>query len=220
MPNMGHEPPILYSFRRCPYAMRARLALMASGQQVALREIVLRDKPQTFLTASPSATVPCLVLPDQVIDESLDVMIWALRSHDPEGWLDMPQAGWDWIERSDGPFKHALDRTKYATRYPEEDPDKHRAEATVFLSDLDQQITTWIFDAPTLADYAILPFVRQFAFIDKDWFDAQPWPNLQAWLERFLGSERFAAIMQKYAPWQPKDAPIYFGAPKAAQPTG
>lgn len=193
---------ILYSFRRCPYAMRARLGLASAQAEVELREVVLRDKPDAFLRASPSATVPCLVTPEQVIDESLDIMVWALQHSDPEGWLHMPEVGWDWIARADGPFKQALDRTKYATRYPESDPEAQRQEAGRFLTDLNAQIDTWIFDAPTLADYAILPFVRQFAFIDKAWFDQQPWPALQAWLARFLDSEGFARIMLKYPQWQ------------------
>lgn len=204
--------PVLYSFRRCPYAMRARLALRAAATPVELREIVLRDKPEAFLDASESATVPCLVTGDGVLDESLEVMEWALSHHDPEGWRDMPAAGHDWIARADGPFKHALDRTKYATRYPGEDPTHHRAVAATFLTELDAQIGPdgWIFDCQTLADIAIQPFVRQFAFIDKDWFDAQPWPHLQAWLTRFIESEEFAGIMQKYPAWQPGDSPTYF----------
>ena len=202
--------PVLYSFRRCPYAMRARLALASAGLEVELREVVLRDKPAAFLEASPSATVPCLVTSDGVVDESLDVMIWTLKQNDPEGWLDMPEAGFEWIARADGPFKDALDRTKYANRYPGVDPASQRDVAAVFLSDLDTTIGDWIFDRPTLADFAILPFVRQFAFIDKDWFDAQPWPGLQGWLERFLGSERFAHIMEKYPQWQPGDPPVAF----------
>lgn len=177
--------PVLYSFRRCPYAMRARLALLVSGIEVELREVVLRDKPQAFLDVSPSATVPCLVTSTEVIDESLDVMLWALKQNDPESWLAMPEEGHTWIERADGPFKQALDRTKYETRYPGTDPNAERDKASVFLSDLNAQIGTWMFDSESLADNAILPFVRQFAFIDKDWFDAQPWPNLQAWLARF-----------------------------------
>ena len=189
--------PILYSFRRCPYAMRARLALVSSDQQVELREVVLRDKPAAFLDASPSATVPCLVAEDGAIDESLDIMTWALRQSDPEGWLDMPDTGWNWIERADGPFKNALDHTKYASRYPEMDATEQRDLAGAFLAELDQQIEQWIFAKPSLADYAILPFVRQFAFIDKDWFDAQSWPKLQTWLERFLISDRFVSIMSK-----------------------
>lgn len=202
--------PILYSFRRCPYAMRARLALDVSGVETEFREILLRDKPQAFLDASPSATVPCLVTETRTIDESLDIMIWALQQNDPDGWLDMAAEGHAWIARADGPFKTALDRTKYATRYPDEDPNTHRQNASEFLSDLNARITEWMFDTPTLADHAILPFVRQFAFIDKPWFDAQPWPALQGWLERFLTSDRFARIMVKYPPWQSGDAPVRF----------
>jgi len=202
--------PVLYSFRRCPYAMRARLALSSSRVEVELREIVLRDKPAAFLTASPSGTVPCLVAPDGVIDESLDVMIWALKQTDAEGWLNMPDAGFELIDRADGPFKQALDRTKYANRYPDIDPDEQRGIAATFLTGLDTQIDQWIFDRPSLADFAILPFVRQFAFIDKDWFDARPWPSLQDWLERFLASDRFANIMMKYPQWREGDSPVLF----------
>lgn len=206
--------PILYSFRRCPYAMRARMALLQAGQAVELREIVLRDKPAAFLEASPSASVPCLVTGGEVLDESLDVMKWALARHDPAGWLDMPDEGWDWIARADGPFKDALDRTKYAPRYPGADPLEHRALASAFLADLDAQIAAqtdgWIFGRETLADHAILPFVRQFAFIDKPWFDAQPWPSLQAWLERYLASDQFQAIMPKYAQWREGEAGVAF----------
>lgn len=190
--------------------MRARLAIASSGQPVELREIVLRDKAPSFLGASPSGTVPCLVTESGVIDESLDIMKWALSQHDPESWLEMPDDGWDWIARTDGPFKSALDRTKYGTRYPDTDPNEQRELAAVFLSDLNDQIKNWIFDQPSIADYAILPFVRQFAFIDKAWFDEQPWPNLHAWLERFLASDRFDSIMEKYAKWAEGDAPILF----------
>lgn len=202
--------PILYSFRRCPYAMRARLALAVSGQAVELREIKLREKPQSFLDVSKSATVPCLQTPDAVIDESLDIMIWALQCNDPKAWLHMPAKGHEWIARADGPFKQALDRTKYVCRYPEAEATDQRAKAGEFLADLDAQIDSWIFDKPSLADYAILPFVRQFAFIDKPWFDAQPWPDLQAWLERFLQSAGFLSIMEKYPQWQPGTRGIAF----------
>ena len=185
--------------------MRARLALLASDRQVHLREVALRDKPAEFLAASPSATVPCLVATSGVVDESLDIMRWGLARSDPEGWLDMPQAGWDWTARADGPFKHALDRIKYATRYPGEYAAKHRVDACAFLGDLDAQISSWMFEKATLADFAILPFVRQFAFIDKPWFDAQPWPSLHAWLEIFLTSDLFAQIMLKYPQWSAGD---------------
>lgn len=204
--------PILYSFRRCPYAMRARLAIVAAGVQVELREVVLRDKPAAFLAASASGTVPCLVTDTGAIDESLDIMKWALSGNDPEQWLVMPASGWDLIQQADGPFKDALDRTKYASRHPELDPEKQRALACAFLAKLDQTITTNLFDHPSIADFAILPFVRQFAFIDKPWFDAQPWPNLQAWLERFLESDHFASIMQKYPQWVEGDEPTLFSA--------
>ena len=202
--------PLFYSFRRCPYAIRARLAIASSGVSVDLREILLRAKPDAFLQASPSGTVPCLVTDDGVIDESLDVMLWAVRQQDPEGWLEMPDDGFELIARNDGPFKRTLDRTKYAQRYPDSDPDEQRVLASDFLRELDQRIGPWIFDCPTLADFAILPFVRQFAFIDKTWFDAQPWPDLQQWLELFLVSERFERVMTKYEPWQEGDPVLRF----------
>lgn len=196
-----NDIPIFYSFRRCPYAIRARLALAVARVQVDLREVVLRDKPDAFLQTSPSGTVPCLQHAEGVIDESLDVMVWALQQHDPEGWLDMPAEGWDWIARCDGAFKTALDRTKYATRYPDADPQVERAKAMTFLQDLDQQIDGWVFKHPTIADYAILPFVRQFAFIDKAQFDREAIPQVQAWLAGFLGAQTFADVMVKYPQW-------------------
>ncbi|MCC5954748.1 MAG: glutathione S-transferase [Natronohydrobacter sp.] len=199
--------PVLWSFRRCPYAIRARLAIRCSGVSVELREILLREKPAAFLAASPSWTVPCLVTPDGVIDESLDIMAWALGQNDPEGWLDMPPEGMDWIARCDGSFKHALDRVKYASRYPDQDRAAHLATACAFLDDLEAQLDGWIFARPTLADMAILPFVRQFAFIDKGRFDAQPLPRVQHWLTQFLASDGFAAVMHKNPPWQ-QDQPV------------
>lgn len=200
--------PILYSFRRCPYAMRARLALASSGETVEVREVLLREKHPAFLAVSESGTVPCLVTGEGVIDESLDVMKWALAKNDPEGWLVMPDEGWDLIALADGPFKDALDRTKYAARYPESDWHQNREIASGFLTDWNTQFGDWIFDTPTIADFAILPFVRQFAFIDKAWFDAQPWPNLQRWLSGFVTSNRFKNIMFKMPPWQEGDQPI------------
>lgn len=190
--------------------MRARLALVASGVRVDLREVVLRDKPAAFLTASPSGTVPCLVTPEGVIDESLDIMLWALEAQDPEGWLNMPRDGYDWISRCDGPFKAALDRTKYPPRYPDADPEVERARAEACIADLEGQMGDWIFARPSLADYALLPFVRQFAFIDKPGFDAQDWPRVQAWLARFLVSEHFEKIMKKYPQWREGDPETAF----------
>jgi glutathione S-transferase len=202
--------PVFYSFRRCPYAMRARLALQTAHVHVELREVVLRDKPDAFLTASPSGTVPCLVTKTGVIDESLDIMVWALKQGDPRAWLEMPAAGWDLIAQCDGPFKHALDRAKYATRYPQDDPKEARARASKFLDECEKQLDGHLFGRPTLADAAVLPFVRQFAFIDKAWFDAQPWPKVQGWLDAFLQGDLFGSIMQKYAKWEAGDAIIVF----------
>lgn len=205
--------PILYSFRRCPYAMRARLAIAASGVPVELREILLRDKAPDFLATSPSATVPCLKLGDEILDESLDIMHWALGQSDPHGWLDMPADGDDLITEADGPFKQALDRTKYTTRYKDCDGEVERTKAHDFLHRLDALIGSKSYlykDTPCLADMAILPFVRQFAFIDKARFDAQDWPNLSRWLEAFLASDLFAQIMPKYPVWVAGDAPTSF----------
>ena len=184
--------------------MRARLAVAASGIQVELREILLRDKAPELMASSPKGTVPVLVTHSQVIEESFDIMLWALAQSDPERWLDMPAVGYDWISSCDGPFKQALDHTKYAVRYPEIDPLQERVQASGFLQDLNIQIagSEWMFGPDCkLADMALLPFIRQFANIDKTWFDQQPWPNLQRWLAKFLASERFAGIMVKYDKW-------------------
>lgn len=210
---MTETHPIFWSFRRCPYAMRARLAVQSSGVPVELREILLKDKPEAFLQTSASATVPAVKDGNLILDESFDVMRWALAKADPEGWLDMPQ-GWEaWIEECDGPFKAALDHTKYAVRYPDRDEVEERAKASVFLRKLDTQLEgqTFLFgDQATLADMAILPFVRQFANTDRAWFDAQDWPNLIRWLDAFLDSADFAGIMSKYKPWVPDQEPILF----------
>lgn len=205
--------PILYSFRRCPYAMRARLAISSAGIEVELREILLRDKAQDFLDASPKATVPVLVT-DKVIDESLDIMHWALDRADPEGLkARMTEEGAALIEEADGPFKTALDQTKYAVRYPDLNPDESRAAAAGFIARLDGLLDgrDWLFgDRPTMADLAILPFVRQFAHTDLAWWDAQPFSNAQAWLARFKQSDRFARIMKKYPVWQADDPVTLF----------
>ncbi|WP_420583705.1 glutathione S-transferase [Ruegeria sp.] len=206
--------PILWTFRRCPYAMRARLAVASAGLTVELREIVLRDKPDAFLKTSASGTVPALRLADRVLDESLDIMIWALEQRDPQRLLEMPSEGWDLIAANDGPFKAALDHTKYATRYPELDTEAERTKAAAHLMALDQRLhgQRWLFgDRPTLTDLALLPFVRQFAHIDRAWFDAQDWPDLIGWLNRFLASDSFAGIMAKYPPWAKGAEPEIFG---------
>ena len=211
---MQSDLPILWSFRRCPYAMRARLGVRSAGIRVELREIKLRAKPKAFLQTSPTATVPALRTAGGVLDESLDIMIWALRQNDPDALLEMTAEGWDLISQNDGPFKRALDRTKYVTRYPDCDPEEERAKAVAHLMGLEARLEKmpWLLgERQTLADLAILPFIRQFAHIDRAWFDAQPWPHLIAWLDRFLASDGFAEVMEKYDPWQAGDAPIFFG---------
>ena len=212
------ESKILYSFRRCPYAMRARLAVASSEMPVELREVVLRDKPDQMLEASPKGTVPVLVLsPDNVLEESLDIIDWALSRSDPEGLLafdeDEVQEMRILVEQNDGPFKNALDRYKYPNRFDDIAANEHRQLASAFIKELDTKLegNRFLFgDRISFADVAILPFVRQFAFIDKAWFDAQDWPNVQAWLERFLNSPSFASIMSKYPQWQPGAQDILF----------
>ncbi|MDX8350533.1 glutathione S-transferase [Cognatiyoonia sp. IB215446] len=211
--------PILWTFRRCPYAMRARLAIAASGCQVELREILLKDKPAPFLAASPKGTVPVIVAGDQVIEESRDVMLWALAQNDPEGWLDMPAAGYDLIDACDGPFKRALDHTKYAVRFPNRDVASDRAEALSYLTDWNARLKhTAFLTGPrrTMADMAILPFVRQFANTDREWFDAQGLSRLTTWLDSFLNSTRFAEVMKKYTPWHADQVPVIFPGPPPA----
>jgi len=187
---------------------------MSASVRVELREILLKDKPQAFLETSASATVPALRLSDRVLDESVDIMVWALERHDPQRLLDMPYEGWNLVDANDGPFKAALDHTKYASRYPELDPEAERSKAAAFLVDLDQRLKgqNFLFEArPTIADQAILPFVRQFANTDRDWFASQAWPDLIAWLNRYTQSVAFAQVMAKYAPWSEGDTPTWFG---------
>lgn len=206
----GH---VLYSFRRCPYAMRARLALASAGLRVELREIVLRDKAEAFLKASPKGTVPVLVSGAGIVEESLEIMDWALGQSDPEGWLEMPSEGLALIEEFDGRFKQALDRYKYATRYADADTLAERGKASEHLARLEPMLaqTGWLFGSnASLADFAILPFVRQFANTDREWFNAQPWIHVRSWLERFEQSARFAQIMEKYPRWEPEHPPAYF----------
>ncbi len=210
--------PVLYSFRRCPYAMRARLALAASGQQVELREVVLRDKPPELVRVSPKATVPVLLLADgAVVDESLEIMLWALGRHDPEGWLT-PQSGsraemMALVAANDAGFKHHLDRYKYPQRHDGADAQAHRREAAAFAARLEARLDAqpWLFgEHAALADMAIAPFVRQFAGVDPAWFSAQPWPRLQRWLAAVTGSTLFGRIMDKYPPWRTGDPPTVF----------
>ena len=215
--------PILYSFRRCPYAMRARLALLASGQRCELREVVLRDKPAELTAASPKATVPVLVLDDgSVIAQSLEIMLWALGRNDPQHWLS-PGNGTlaemlGLIEACDTGFKRDLDRYKYPGRHEAEadaDAASARDSGTRFLLQLEMRLVNGAFlfgDRSALADAAIAPFVRQFAGVDAVWFAAQPWPHLRKWLVAWEASDAFAAVMQRYPAWKSGDAGVTFPA--------
>lgn len=250
--------------------MRARLALAVSGTACQLREVVLRNKPQALLDASPKGTVPVLVLADgKVLEQSLDIMLWALTEHDPEQWLAPPRQSLDemlaLVAQCDGMFKHHLDRYKYPQRYLHPQQTSHaldesqtrggseatlkrgygglafahdsqaqggadeasnallgqtlanesRAQAGQWLLSLEQRLTQgdYLFGSrPALADMAIFPFVRQFAHVDRAWFDTQPWPRLKAWLQLWLASALFERIMHKYTPWvdDPDALPVEF----------
>jgi glutathione S-transferase len=193
--------PTLYSFRRCPYAMRARMALAVAGVSYEIVEVSLKAKPAAMLNASAKGTVPVLVLPDgHVIDESLDIMRWTLARNDPEGWLLPGDAMSELIATNDGPFKFHLDRFKYANRYPGANPALHRAEAVKILSTLELRLSNddYLFGStPTLADIAIFPFVRQFARADAAAFASAMLPALRRWLEKWESSTLFQAVMTK-----------------------
>ncbi len=195
----------LYSFRRCPYAMRARMALRYSGVEVQIVEVSLKAKPAEMLALSSKGTVPVLEVTGQVIDESLAIMRWALAQNDPQDWLlkDDPAGRLlmaELIEENDQVFKVHLNRYKYAERYPEQPMEHYRAEGEVFLRRLDERLEGrdyLLAGHPSLADVALMPFVRQFAHVDREWFGQAPYPRLQVWLQRFLESELFTSIMKK-----------------------
>ncbi|CAI8908316.1 hypothetical protein PS893_00797 [Pseudomonas fluorescens] len=195
----------LYSFRRCPYAMRARMALRYSGVAVDIVEVSLKAKPAEMLALSGKGTVPVLSVDGRVIDESLDIMRWALAQNDPQDWLlkDDPVAAEQiapLIEQNDQVFKVHLNRYKYAERYPEQPMEVYRSEGEVFLRRLDQLLEGrdyLLADHPSLADVALMPFVRQFAHVDREWFGQTPYLRLQAWLQRLLESDLFTSIMKK-----------------------
>jgi glutathione S-transferase len=197
-----YAQPILYSFRRCPYAMRGRMALIASGVAYEHREISLSDKPAVMLAASPKGTVPVLVLANgQVIDESIDIMRWALGQNDPEGWTAAVDPGL--IADYDGAFKHHLDRYKYAARYGE-DPLMHRAAGLDMLLQLDARLADQDYlggGARGFGDIAIFPFVRQFAGVDQLWFETHAPQKPRRWVERLISSDLFGRAMIRHPLW-------------------
>ena len=214
------RPPILYSFRRCPYAMRARMALSVSTQVYELREVLLRDKPPELIEISSKATVPVLDVPYLgAIEQSLDIMLWALNKNDPCGWLtpedgnleDMLQL----IKINDGDFKYNLDRYKYPNRFSNLDDKKFRSEGEKFISKLDKLLAKndYLFGKrPSLADYAIGPFIRQFINTDTEWFYSQSHTFLKRWFEKFSENLIFIGIMGKYKVWEKNDTPVYISS--------
>ncbi|WP_151670914.1 glutathione S-transferase [Nitrincola schmidtii] len=212
-------PATLYSFRRCPYAMRARLAISycLPKHAVDLREVVLRDKPASLINISPKATVPVLLLEGgQVLEESLDIMQYALSTHPDLEKALLPESLkvdiFSLIKVNDGDFKCALDRYKYADRY-EQSQTYYREKGEVFLGALNERLNSHRYlmgDEMTLADLAIFPFVRQFAHVDKLWFEASQYTALIQWLNHWLVSDLFISIMTKYPQWQEGDEPVYF----------
>lgn len=210
--------PRLYSFRRCPYAMRARLGLLFAGRQVELREITLKNKPPQMLAISPKGTVPVLQLLDgTVIEESREIMTWALEQQDAQGLLaaqTLPQAN-ALIDKNDNEFKYWLDRYKYADRHLDMSQAEYRQRGEAFLQMLEELLIKnpyLLGESITIADIGIMPFVRQFAHVNRKVFYDLPYPNLQRWLQDWLNHPLFLQAMTKFAPWQEKDDVVVFPA--------
>ena len=198
--------PILYSFRRCPYAIRARMVIEYTGIKTELREILLREKPPEMLYLSPKGTVPILLVPDNfVIDESMGIIRWALAQHDPNGWIGKQYKDQErLIDWNDGEFKYYLDRYKYADRFPLCPKNHYRQKCSDFLTELESRLEQTQYlcgNAMTMTDVAIFPFVRQFAGVDTMWFQSTFGNALITWLKTQIESELFKNIMTKYKPW-------------------
>jgi len=198
--------PILYSYRRCPYAMRARMALKYSGIELEHREIDLRNKPKSMLLASPKGTVPVLCVDGAVIDQSIEIMQWALEQSDPDGWLRIDHSlAQEWIGKNDGPFKVLLDQYKYPNRFPElSQTEVLGSSSKLMLEPLEAalQSNPFLFgDNLSWVDIAIFPFIRQFSMVDLQKFNELPIPKTQQWLNQLLESELFESVMSKYPVW-------------------
>ncbi len=208
---MNSVMPILYSFRRCPYAIRARMAIRYSGIRVEIREVILSEKPRSMLAVSAKGTVPVLVLSDgTVIDESNDIMLWALAINDPDQWLmqenkDTLRVINQLINENDCSFKLKLDKYKYHDKHAQQPLEFYRAQGEGFLTKLEQRLAHSHYlmsNRISVADIAIFPFVRQFALVNETWFYQTPYIKLQAWLNALLQSPLFTEIMNKYPPWK------------------
>lgn len=199
---------VLYSYRRCPYAMRARMALAYSGIPVEIREISLREKPASMLAISPKGTVPVLQGDDLVLEQSYDIMKWALKKSDPDQWLSGEAESIidEWVEKNDGSFKKLLDQYKYPDRYPDISLEETLSQATTsFLGPINEQLKKNAYllgPKISLADIAIFPFVRQFAMVNPEWIDQSGLNYLKQWLNEHIESPLFLSVMQKYPTWQ------------------
>jgi len=216
---MSH--PVLYSLRQCPYAMRARIGVLLANQSVVLRDIVMTNIPTEMLTASPKGTVPVLVLSDSsVIEESLNIMLWALKQNDPDNLLyrherDALDNMLTLIQRCDNEFVDALKKYKAASRYHDSNILSYRQQCEIFINDLEESLKKHHFimgDSASLVDYAILPFIRQFSNVDKKWYKQAPYPKLQQWLENHYQNPIFAKAMTKYPQWLDSNEIVIFGS--------
>jgi glutathione S-transferase len=198
--------PILYSYRRCPYAMRARMALKYSRIKYEHREIELRNKPKSMLLASPKGTVPVLCVDGSVIDQSIDIMRWALVQSDPAGWLRVDDSlAQQWIEKNDGPFKVQLDQYKYPNRFPDlQQTEVLGSACKLMLEPIEaalQSNSYLLGNNLSWVDVAIFPFIRQFSMVDSQKFEELPFANTKEWLNLFLESELYRSVMQKHPAW-------------------
>jgi glutathione S-transferase len=217
-----HQLPILYSLRNCPYAMRARMAILKSQQTITLRDVVLSNKPDEMIAASPKATVPILVLNDgRVIDESLGVMLWALKKTDPDNLLHRTNndenrlAGMlALIHTFDDEFKVCLEKYKCAKRYKENNIVECRLACESYIQELEDRLSTHLFlmsNQESLADLALLPFIRQFARVERQWYLQSPYPSVKQWLKNYLQSSMFTKVMAKYPLWLENHEIVLFG---------
>jgi len=209
--------PILYSFRRCPYAIRARMAIYQANIKCEYREVLLKDKPESMMSLSSKGTVPVLLTPDDaIIDQSLDVMRWALHQNDPENWLhDDASLGQSLIERNDNEFKYYLDRYKYHVGYPEYSQEYYRDKTKDYLDLLENclnenQGVALTAEHMSFSDVSIFPFIRQFANVDLNWFKTSSYKLINRWYIKIEQSDLFKASMNKYPQWSPEDTPVYF----------
>lgn len=215
--------PILYSLRQCPYAMRARIGILLAKQTVLLRDIVMTDIPKEMLMASPKGTVPVLLFENEsVIDESIDIMIWALNQNDPDNLLYKDQANCyvdmlALIKKNDTEFVAALNKYKAASRYRDTNKEVCRQQCEYFISQLEERLNKHeylIGDTVSLADYAILPFIRQFSRVDRKWYSQSPYPKLQRWLEKHYLNPLFSKAMKIQPQWTTNRALVFFGKNK------